>query len=292
MVDPTAAYGAFTSFRDPDMEPLDLGDSASFAVAARDRALFVVGNLLLRVSTNGQRPSDTTLAEIAAALLPRADARPYPLIPSFLPRGGLVAQSERFVLGPRVLREALPLAPATEDDWIGFGKSAEAMVARYRATGGTQEMTLLLVDYPTQQIAADQFGGLSRWMALNLEPAEANGRPLVFGTRSGSLLALVFGVESRDTAVALLRQVNFRSRVTWNEPSHELTDPSISTIIVGVFEGTGLIMLFAVAAGIGFGGLRLMVKLFLPGRVFDRPGQVEILQLGLGSKPIDSRDFY
>jgi hypothetical protein len=63
-------------------------------------------------------------------------------------------------------------------------------------------------------------------------------------------------------------------------------------MIVGVFEGTGLIMLLAVAAGVGFGGFRLIMKTLLPGRVFDRDAQVEILQLGLISKPIDSRDFY
>jgi hypothetical protein len=48
----------------------------------------------------------------------------------------------------------------------------------------------------------------------------------------------------------------------------------------------------ALAVGLGFGGFRLLVKFLLPGRVFDRASQVEILQLGLSSKPIDSRDFY
>jgi len=153
-------------------------------------------------------------------------------------------------------------------------------------------MALLLAIYPTQQVAADQFGGLAKWMALNVEPAQANGRTVVFGTRSSALVALVFGAESRDMANTLLSQIHYRSIVTWNEPSYELTDPRISTIIVGVFEGTGLIMLLAIAAGIGFGGVRILVKVFLPGRVFDRDAQVEILQLGLGSKPIDSRDFY
>ncbi|HTZ98752.1 MAG TPA: hypothetical protein VMB02_00370, partial [Candidatus Aquilonibacter sp.] len=33
-------------------------------------------------------------------------------------------------------------------------------------------------------------------------------------------------------------------------------------------------------------------KRVLPGRVFDRPGYVQVLQLGLGSKPINAEDFY
>jgi hypothetical protein len=70
-----------------------------------------------------------------------------------------------------------------------------------------------------------------------------------------------------------------------------LTDPSISTIVVGAIVDTGSVMLIALAAGLGFGGLRLLLKVALPGRVFDRNDQVEILQLGLTSKPIKSQDF-
>jgi hypothetical protein len=51
-------------------------------------------------------------------------------------------------------------------------------------------------------------------------------------------------------------------------------------------------MLLALAAGIGFGGFRIFIKLVLPGRVFDRNEDVEILQLGLSSKPIEAKDFY
>jgi hypothetical protein len=105
-------------------------------------------------------------------------------------------------------------------------------------------------------------------------------------------VALVFNAPSRDAANLLLNQLEYHSSITWNEPSRSYTDPPFPTMIVGVFEGTGLIMLFAFAAGLGFGGFRLLVKILLPGRVFDRASQVEILQLGLSSKPIDSRDFY
>ena len=34
-------------------------------------------------------------------------------------------------------------------------------------------------------------------------------------------------------------------------------------MIVGAFVGTGAIMVLAVAAGIGFGGIRVLVKIFL-----------------------------
>jgi len=304
MVDPSAAYGAFTFLRDPRMGAIDPGDSVSYAAATRDRALLVVGNFVLLASGADQRPPDAVLNEMATTLLPRADARPYPYIAGYLPRSSvapgtrraqmiMVPDSERYVLGTRALRAALPWSPETNDDWMGFTKSAEAIAARYATVGHSdQQVTLVVTLYPTQQIAADHFGKLGKWMALNVDPDQAGGRSVVFGTRSSALVALVFGATSREVANQLLNQIQYHSSVTWNEPGRSLTDPPFPTMVVGVFEGTGVIMLLSFAAGLGFGGLRLVVKIFLPGRVFDRASQVEILQLGLSSKPIDSRDFY
>jgi len=39
-------------------------------------------------------------------------------------------------------------------------------------------------------------------------------------------------------------------------------------------------------------GLRLIVKRVAPGKIFDRSADLQVLQLGLGSKPINSDDFY
>jgi hypothetical protein len=319
MVDPSASYGAFTYLRDSQMQPLDLGDSVSYAAGARDNALMVVGNLLVSATAAGERPGDAMLSEMAAALLARADARPYPPIAGYLPRssvaagtqkfplrrGGatvalparlnIVPDSERYVLGPRALRAALGNSfPATNDDWMGFGKSAEAIVARYRAAGRSpeQDLMLLVILYPTQQIASSQFAGLGKWLPLNADPAQTGERTVVYGSRSSSLVALVFGADSQDAAKQLINQIQYHSSVTWNEPSHSFTEPSFPTMIVGVFEGTGIILVLALAVGLGFGGFRLLVKVILPGRVFDRDSDVEILQLGLTTKPIDSRDFY
>ena len=90
----------------------------------------------------------------------------------------------------------------------------------------------------------------------------------------------------------MLDQVGYESQVTWDEPKQTLTEPGINSMIVGAFLGTGVIMIFAVAAGIGFGGIRILVKIFLPNKIFDREKQIEILQLGISSKPIKAKDFY
>jgi len=44
--------------------------------------------------------------------------------------------------------------------------------------------------------------------------------------------------------------------------------------------------------GIAFGGLRVIIKRLFPGKVFDRPQDIEVLQLGLSGKKIDPSDMY
>jgi hypothetical protein len=56
--------------------------------------------------------------------------------------------------------------------------------------------------------------------------------------------------------------------------------------------GTGVILLLALAVGLGFGGIRVFLRFFLPNKIFDREKQIEILQLGIYSKPIQAKDFY
>jgi hypothetical protein len=297
MSDPSAAFGAFTFLRAGDLTLAPTptpGDSVAYAAGSKSREIFVVGNLLLDTSSTGARLQNQDLKVLADGLVPQADRRPFPPITDFLPKTGLVKGSEVYVLGPRALAQVFPISAQGRPDWIGFGRSAEAIVARYHFQGRPkdQDAVLLLAEYPTQQVAANAYDGVGHWISLNSEAPPTDGRTSAFGTRSSVLIALLSGVDSRELASGFLSQIHYASDVTWNESSHDLTDPSISTIVVGAIVDSGSIMMLALAAGIGFGGLRLFMKLVLPGRVFDRHDQVEILQLGLTSKPVNSKDFY
>src|SRR5260370_153643 len=46
-------------------------------------------------------------------------------------------------------------------------------------------------------------------------------------------------------------------------------------------------MVVAVVLGVAFGGVRVLAKIFFPGKVFDRPEQMDVLQLGLSGKTIN-----
>jgi uncharacterized protein DUF6599 len=282
--DPSSAYGAYTFLRSDNLGPVSLG---SFGCAARDRALIVVGNLLLDISGQETRPPDTDLKLLAEGLSRKADLSPYPTIGGHLPDQGRVRRSEHYVLGPRSLARYLPLGT---DDWIGFDHSAEVIVSRYQLAG--QDATLMIASYPTQQIAADKFDGMLRRFAFDPPGPPPAGQKVLFGKRVSSMVAIVVDAPSRAAANALLDQIGYESQVTWNEPKQSYSDPTISSIVVGAILGTGSIMLLAVAAGLGFGGVRLLFKIFLPNKVFDREKHVEILQLGISSKPIQAKDFY
>lgn len=284
MRDPTGAFGAFSYFRTPEMVAADL---ARFAAIGADRTLFVVGSLL--VEARGPEPlrRATEMKSLAALLAAGADRTPYPILGEYFPAEGRIAGSDRFLLGPVALGRVLPLA---EGDWVGFHAGAEAQLARYRTRSG--EVTLLIASFPTPQAAAQQAEALGRWFVVNPADAQDAETNVLFARRSGSLLAVVSGTRSAAAADALLAQINHNLKITWNEPGWAAEEESFTTMLYHIFIGTGLILVAALAIAFAFGGFRLLVKKLLPGKVFDRPDQMQILQLGINSKPIDSKDFY
>jgi hypothetical protein len=284
--DPSSAYGAYTFLRNDALSGAELG---SYASASHDRALIVVGEMLLDVSVPAKqvRPSDADLKQLAEVLNLKADHTPYPFISEHLPEKGRVLGSERYVIGPLSLAHFVPLGT---DDWMGFDHSAETILAHYKVAG--KDETLLITSYPTQQVAAAEFAGILRRFVFDPPEGVLLGQNVLFGKRVSSYIAVVVGAPSRQAANKVLDEVGYQSNVTWNEPKQTLTEPSINNMIVEAFLGTGAIMLFAVAAGIGFGGIRVLVKIFLPNKIFDREKQIEILQLGISSKPIKAKDFY
>jgi hypothetical protein len=108
--------------------------------------------------------------------------------------------------------------------------------------------------------------------------------------RKGSLLSVVLGATSPAYSESLRTAVNYETQVTWNEGSHALTDPPWVIVLSRIFYGTGVFLVMAIVLGVAFGGVRVLTKRFFPGKVFDRTRDLEVLQLGLSGKRVDS-DF-
>jgi hypothetical protein len=280
---PSGAYGAYSYLRTLEMSRTSVTEHSSMAPG---RALMLEGNLVADVSWKGNRPSDADLKALAAALASRAEQGPYPTIGLRLPQDGMIPRTDRYILGPATLHQMLP---AGDGDWLGFSEGAEAELARYRVGG--EEVTLLVADFPTPQAAAKRLEEIGRRFSLDGSPQNGDG-PRLFARRSLTLVALVANARSKTAADSLLGKIDSATELTWNEPTFSLSDPSVVQMLAGVFVGTGIICAFTLVAALAFGGVRLAIKRIFPDRVFDRSSNLEVLQLGLSSKPIEAKDFY
>ena len=280
MKDASGAYGLYSFLQQPGMRRANFTDHSSISA---DRALVLVGNLVLDVNVHSPAARSRQIDALVAALSSQAELGTLPTIGSYLPGERRIDFSDRYVLGPQTLDQ---LVPGGIGNSVGFNRSAEVELAHYRLGG--HDATLVIVGLPTDQVAALQMGELEK----NLKVNEANqaGAPL-YAKRSARLLAIVAGATSRAEADTLLSQVQMETERSWNEPvpKHE---PPIELMIEGSIVGSIVICLFALVAGFSFGGVRLLVKRLAPGKVFDRRSYTEVLQLGLGSKPINPDDFY
>jgi hypothetical protein len=282
MSDPSDAYGAFTYLRQAGMAPSSI---AQFAAASPARALFVVGNFLIDVSGPVGHFKDG-IDILIGTLKPKADGRPFPTIGGHLPTEGMIPGSEHYILGPIALHALLPVGSG---DWLGFSNGAEAFSARFR--NGGQEVTLLVVEYPTQQIAARHFDQ-AQPVLQSSSASPVPGYLFLSWERDDDLISIVYGRAPSTYANSLVKKVIFGHNVAWNAPSFKATDLSWPVYIIGAFTGTGIVMVFSIVSGIGFGFLRLLIKYIAPGKVFDRHKSMEVIQLGLTGNRINTKDFY
>ncbi len=282
--DPSSAYEFYTFAIVPGMQSLGVGENSA---THQDDARMLVGNLVIQAGLSDHL-SPTVLQDVAATLKPHADQTPLPAIRNYLPEGQVFG-SEKYALGPQAFESAAKFLDRSDIanlvHEVGFERDdAEAMFAQYHR--GKDEAVLLLIDYPTPQLAEQHL----HHFEADLPSASKQAGTTV--ERKGSLLSLVLKPSSAAYAESLRNAIRYHTEVTWNEPTHKLTDPPWLVILGRIIILTLLFMSVAVALGIAYGIVRVLLKTFFPGKIFDRPGQMDVLQLGLSGKRIDSRDFY
>src|SRR5271155_1998592 len=282
--DPTGAYEGYTAALNPGMKPSSAGPLS----AVDDTKLMIeIGNLLVQIS-NARAISGADLQTLTSELRSHADPTPLPPVRAYLPERDLVDGSQKYAQGPAGFQNAVTslghpeYAGMASEMGFATGAEPEIMVAQY--SSGANRGALLLIQYPNPQLAEQHL----RHLAGVVPGGAANGGL----ERKGSLLSLVLAPSSAAYGTKLRQAINYETQVTWNEPSTTATDPPITSTMVKIFVGTGVFMLMAFVLGIAFGGVRVLTKRFFPGKVFDRPEQMEVLQLGLSGKRIDPRDFY
>jgi hypothetical protein len=282
--DPSSAYEVYTSLLRPGMQASTIG---RFTAVDDNGLLALVGNIVVRVN-QPRNVSTRDLQELTSIVAAQSDRTPLPPIREYLPKEDLVNATQRYALGPLAFRAAADAEGRPEiaglTGAVGFAQGAEAMLAQYHR--GRDSGVLLLIDYPTPQLAELHSRHLETALA---ETANMAGTKI---ERRGSLLSLVIAPTTPAFGEILRNGVTYQTQVTWNEPSQTATDPPLGVVLYRIFVGTGVFMIMAVVFGVAFGGLRVFTKRLFPGKVFDRYERMEVLQLGLSGKTIDTRDLY
>jgi len=278
--DASGAFGAYTFYLQSEMAREQIGDQGA---SLSQRVLFYRGNVLVDALFGS--PSVMSAAELRelAGLLPRpsGNAGNLPPILAFMPHRDYVPNTEKYALGPIAFGALSSPIPA---DLVDFGASAEVVVGKYTTPSG--QATLMLIEYPTPQLAAERLRRLDA--AHRAQPqggvsSVENAGPF-FDKRTGPIIAIAAGPLSESDAKALLGKVNYEANVTWNENTYFDKNSNMGTLLVNIIILSFILGAMAIVAGVAFGGIRILVKRFFPNRVFDRPERMEFISLHLAEK--------
>lgn len=271
MRDSSGAYGAATYFG-AGGQPANLGGAGW---QSPGEWVFYESSYFVTVAGSPTPEAFEAVQALAGQLAGTSTVeRAIPSLSGFLPRQQPRPLLERYVLGPVALER---LAPLGQGDWVGFAYGAESLWAEYSLDD--RPVGFLLVSYPTPQLAGERLRLFED--LFNLNGTGDPAKKLVYAKRAGPLLGLLVGTESGSSAARLLSQLRYEFQVTWSEPDNDLTASEWARTVVNTFIGTGLLLLYATACGLLFAGARLLIQRYLPGMVFDRPEDIEIICLDL-----------
>jgi hypothetical protein len=258
--DASGAYGAFTYYKQPEMLNEKIGDQAS---SLNNRVLFYRGNVLIEALFDKlSAMSAAELRELAGMIpLPQGGARNLPSLPTYLPKQGYVKNTAKYIMGPLTLDKIGSPLPA---ELIDFSAGAEVVEGTYQ--GSSAQATLLLISYPTPQIAAEH---LRRIEVAHQSNAQQGGPAVVdMGAfaqkRSGPIVAIAAGPLSQSEADSLLVPFHYNADVTWNENTFFDKKNNVANLLWNVVLLCGALMGITLVAGLAFGGFRLALKRLLP----------------------------
>jgi uncharacterized protein DUF6599 len=272
MLDSAAAYGLFTYLRPPTAEPFS-GIGITAAGTDREISFHQSKYYIVLNAESADTSSQSAMLQISRVVsksLPNDFS--IPMVASKLPLENRVARSEKFLMGPQALSQLLPLG---DQDPFGLFTGAEAAVAKYKQAGG-ENATLLLIHYPTQHLARRMLEAGYRHYSTR-HPSQT-----AFYKRDGPMVILVLASNSPELATTLLEKVSYVSMVSWDP---KVVAPNIGQVMVNIFIFCGIMLGITLAAGFIFGIVRVVIKRFFPGKVFDRPQSMETIRLHLDEKP-------
>jgi len=283
--DASGAYGAFTYYYSDEMGQETIGGQAAFL---NNRVLFYQGNVLVDAVFDRMSVMSASQMRQLAGLLPQAEGNKGnpPSLPTRLPKGSdknLEKNTTKYILGPVALdRVGSPLPAAMVD----FKSGAEVVMGKYAANAG--DATLMLIEYPTPQIAAERLREIdaSADVSHRVTQQQPGVAPIVdlgpfFDARTGPIIVIAAGPLSKSEARSLMASISYEADVTWNENTYVSKKDNLANFLFNAIVLCGIVVGLALVAGIAFGGLRLLVKRLFPDSVFDRRETMEFISLHL-----------
>ena len=276
--DASGAFGAYTFYLQPEMAKEQIGDQGA---SQGRRVLFYRGHILVDAQFSQESAmSAAQLKELAGALpRPNGNTGNLPTFIEFMPHRGYVANTQKYVMGPAALGAQ---APPVSANLVDFNASSEVSLARYNTSSG--EATLMLISYPTPQLAAEHLRRIdaAHQMAQPQAGVSSVGNAgSFFDKRTGPIIAIATGPVSDSDAKSLLGMVNWEASVTWNQATDNQQARDLYMLILNIVILCGILAGLAVVAGVAFGGIRILMKRWYPDKVFDRPEQMEFISLRL-----------
>ena len=168
--DASGAFGAYTFYLRPEMSKMDIANEGSFL---GNHVLFYHGQVLIDAQFSEESPmSGAEMRELAGAL-PRAGGNTgnLPTFIQFMPERGRIPNTTKYAMGPVAL-SALEIPVSA--DLVDFSASSELALRHYSTSGG--DATLILISYPTPQIAAEH---LRRINAAHQLPMPQAGESII-----------------------------------------------------------------------------------------------------------------
>ncbi len=283
--DATGAFGAYMFYVQPEMAREEIGDQGA---SLNQRVLFYRGHILVdAVFSQLSMMSAANLRELAGILPhPEGNAANLPPILAFMPHHGLQSHTEKYAEGPLALAAIASPLPA---DLVDFSASPEVVLGQYTAPGG--EATLMLIEYPTPALAAEHLRRIdAAHHAAQPQPgveAVENVGPF-FDKRTGPIIAIAAGPLSQSDAQTLLGAVNWDASVTWNENTYFDKKNNVANLLVNIILLCIIVGAISLAAGVAFGGARVLLRRYFPGPVFGRADQTEFISLDLTEAPSEA----
>lgn len=275
--DASGAYGAFTFYKTLPMLIETIGDQAG---SLNERILFYRGNILVdAVFQQLSAMSAAELRELSGNLpVAKGNTQTLPGLPAYLPKPFYVKNSAKYVLGPVTLDKVGAPLPA---DLVDFAAGAEVVLGNYTTSGGAA--TLMLISYPTPQIAAEHLRRIDAARQPSPQSATAPLSPSVglFDKRTGPIVVIVSGALSQDEGKTLLASVNYDANVTWNENTYLSRRDNLANLLVNIIYLCAIIIGFALVAGLAFGGLRVFIRRVFLERLFGEKDDVPFIALHL-----------